>query len=339
MNAESPPNPTERAPLRALGVVVIGRNEGERLKRCLQSLRGMAQSVVYVDSGSTDDSVAMSRSSGVAVVDLDMRTPFTAARARNEGFARLMGLQPALEYVFFVDGDCEVIDGWLDSGVDFLEHHAEYGVVCGRRRERHPDKSVYNLLCEIEWNDNPIGDTKYCGGDALMRTKAFQEVGGFSSTLICGEEPELCVRLRQAGWRIWRLDQNMTLHDAAMYNFGQWWRRMMRGGYGFAQGVEMHGAPPEHHWVREYYRAWIWGLWMPLAIAILTLAFGPMALALVAVYPLQIVRLALRGSRPPREAWVRALFIVLCKFPEMVGQVRCKLDQLQRAQSQLIEYK
>jgi GT2 family glycosyltransferase len=339
MSAETSQAP-EGSPSRlALGVVVIGRNEGERLKRCLQSICGVAQSVVYVDSGSGDDSVAMSRGFGVSVVDLDLRTPFTAARARNEGFARLMSLQPTLEYVFFVDGDCEVIEGWLDSGLNFLENHPEYGVVCGRRRERFPHKSVYNLLCEIEWNDNPIGETKFCGGDALMRAKSFQQVGGFSPTLICGEEPELCVRLRQAGWRIWRLDQDMTLHDAAMYHFSQWWKRMMRGGYGFAQGVDLHGAPPEHHWVREYYRAWTWGLWIPLAILALTLAFGPWALAITAVYPLQIIRLGLRGSRPPREAWARASFMVLCKFPEMVGQVRCKLDRLQRTQSHLIEYK
>ena len=127
MSAVSSTGPIANPPPRALGVVVIGRNEGERLRRCLQSVCGVAQSVVYVDSGSSDDSVAMSRGFGVAVVDLDMRTPFTAARARNEGFARLMSLQPTLEYVFFVDGDCEVIEGWLDSGLEFLETHADYG--------------------------------------------------------------------------------------------------------------------------------------------------------------------------------------------------------------------
>src|SRR5579872_4333993 len=97
------------SPSDVLGVVVIGRNEGERLRRCLGSLLDSTRSIVYVDSGSSDGSVAMSRSLGVEVVDLDMRTAFTAARARNEGFWHLVRVRPDLEYVFFVDGDCEVL--------------------------------------------------------------------------------------------------------------------------------------------------------------------------------------------------------------------------------------
>ena len=73
-----------------LGVVVIGRNEGQRLARCLQSQAERTDSVVYVDSGSTDGSVALAQSLGVQVLALDPRTPFTAARARNEGFAALL---------------------------------------------------------------------------------------------------------------------------------------------------------------------------------------------------------------------------------------------------------
>jgi GT2 family glycosyltransferase len=339
MKPELPPSEIKNEVSGALGIVVIGRNEGDRLKRCLESVCGVAERIVYVDSGSNDDSVPMSRSLGVTVVELDLRMPFTAARARNEGFHRLLSLQPALEYVFFVDGDCEVVRGWLDSGRRFLDHRREFAVVCGRRRERYPNKSVYNLLCDIEWSDNTIGETKYCGGDALMRAKAFQQVNGFCADLICGEEPELCVRLRQAGWKICRLDEDMTVHDAAMYRFSQWWRRMIRGGYAFAQGAALHGAPPERHWVRECNRAWLWGLWIPIVILAVALAVGWWALIVVAVYPFQVVRLRLRGTRSPRENWWRAGALVLSKFPEMIGQVKFKMNRLQRVQPQLIEYK
>ena len=94
---------------RHVGVVVIGRNEGPRLERCLASLIGAAQKIVYVDSGSTDGSVQMARRLGVEVVELDMTMPFTAARARNEGFARLQHVLPSMRHVQFVDGDCEVV--------------------------------------------------------------------------------------------------------------------------------------------------------------------------------------------------------------------------------------
>ena len=180
--------------------------------------------VVYVDSGSSDDSVAMSRTLGVTAIELDMSVPFTAARARNAGFEALLKAKPQTNYVFFVDGDCEVASGWLQAAVEFLDSRRDVAVVWGRRRERFPEKSVYNLLCDIEWQDLPVGETSICGGDAVIRVEAFRGVDGYRPDLICGEEPELCVRLRQAGWRIWRLNRDMTRHDAALYHFGQWWK-------------------------------------------------------------------------------------------------------------------
>jgi GT2 family glycosyltransferase len=320
------------------GVVAIGRNEGERLKKCLESVAGPAGSVVYVDSGSTDGSVDMARAMGVDVIELDMRVPFTAARARNEGFRRLRELGPDLVYVQFIDGDCEVVAGWLENAVAFLDAHRDVAVVCGRRRERYPERSIYNMLCDIEW-DTPVGEAKACGGDALMRIDTFEAVNGYRADLIAGEEPELCVRLRTAGWRIWRLDEEMTLHDAAMTRFGQWWKRMLRGGYAFAQGADLHGAPPQRHCVRESRSIWFWGLGIPVGVLGLALWWGGWGLVLLLIYPLQIVRLSMRGRRSPRENWWRALFLVIGKFPEMFGQTKFLFHRHMGGQSRLIEYK
>jgi GT2 family glycosyltransferase len=322
-----------------IGVVIIGRNEGERLKRCLETVRDLASRSVYVDSGSTDGSVAAGKALGFTVVELDLRTPFTAARARNAGLQRLLELQPSLGFVFFVDGDCEVNPSWPSVAGNFLARNPDVAAVCGRRRERFPEKSIYNMLCDMEWADHLPGEAKACGGDVLMRVSSFRQVGGYRAELICGEEPELCVRLRQAGWRIWCLDAEMTLHDAAMYRFGQWWKRMLRGGYAFAIGVALHGAPPECHWVPEYRRVWIWGLWIPLCILVLTIVLGPWTLVLFCIYPLQVVRLALRGRRSNRENWWRAVALVVGKFPEMLGQLKYLIDRRAGRRLRLIEYK
>lgn len=322
-----------------LGIVIIGRNEGDRLKRCLESLHEMMNRTVYVDSGSADDSVATGLARGASVIELDPKIPFTAARARNEGFRKLLERHPALEYVFFVDGDCEVASGWLTAAIRFLERHPEAGVVWGLRRERYPEKSIYNLLCDMEWCSFPLGETTGCGGDAVMRVDAFRQAKGFNPALICGEEPEFCVRLRKAGWRIWHIDTQMTLHDAALYRFSQWWKRMTRGGYAYAQGAYLHGKPPERLWVSESRRAWFWGLWIPLIVFSGALLLGPWIMLALLVYPLQVIRLAADGGRPTAHKWLRAGALVLSKFPEMLGQIKFTWHRLWGIESAIIEYK
>jgi GT2 family glycosyltransferase len=323
----------------SLGVVVIGRNEGERLKRCLHSVEELAQNVVYVDSGSTDESVALGRMMTAAAVELDLDSPFTAARARNAGFKKLLEMRPELDHVFFVDGDCEVEKGWLDKASNFLRQHERIAVVWGFRRERYPGRSIYNMLCDYEWWDIASGETKICGGDALIRVSAFKQVQGYRPELICGEEPEMCVRLRKLGWQIWRLNAPMTLHDAAMFHFGQWWKRMLRGGYGFAQGAALHGNTADRHGVAETLRAWSWGFFIPVISLLLTFVFGWRGLILLALYPIQVSRLAIHGKRSARENWLRATALVVSKFAEMLGQMKYLTDRVRRVKSGLIEYK
>lgn len=194
------------------------------------------------------------------------------------------------------------------------------------------------MLCDIEW-DTPVGEARAFGGVALVRADAFEEVGGFRGDLIAGEQPELCVRWRASGWRIWHWGEDMALHDAAMSRFGQWWKRTLRGGYAYALGADLHGAPPERFGVRESRSAWFWGLGIPVGVSGLVPWCGGWALVLLLVYPLQTVRLALRGRRFARENWWRAVFLVIGKFPEMLGQAKFIWDRALRNRSRLIEYK
>jgi glycosyltransferase involved in cell wall biosynthesis len=322
-----------------VGVVVIGRNEGERLERCLESLINQTKFIVYVDSGSTDNSVIYASALGVEVVKLDLNIPFTAARARNEGFQRLIEISPEIEYVQFVDGDCEVISTWLADAVDFLNANHQYAVVCGRRRERYPEHSIFNLMCDAEW-DTPVGDAKACGGDALMRVKAFLEVRGYRNQLIAGEEPELCVRLRKNNWKIWRLNSEMTLHDAAITKFNQWWKRNVRSGYAFAEGAHLHGAPPERHWVKESRRSLFWGLVIPVAVLLVGILCWLCAMIIALIYPLQIGRLALRNIKESKPyPWKIASFSLLGKFAEIYGQLCFHYLRFSSRPAQLIEYK
>lgn len=324
-----------------VGVVAIGRNEGERLRKCLESAVGRAETVVYVDSGSTDGSVAMAKAKGAEVVELDPAIPFTAARARNEGFERLLLRSPQLLYVQFVDGDCEFATGWLDTARAALEAQPGLAVACGRRRERHPEASLYNRLADIEWN-TPAGPARACGGDAMMRIAPFRAVGGYDPSLIAGEEPDLCLRLGREGWGIARLDAEMTLHDMAMTRFGQWWKRAVRSGHAYAEGAARHGRGPERHWVRQSLSIWIWGLVVPLLAMAAAWPTRGLSLLLLLYYPVSAYRASrsdrTRG-RSPRHAMSYGLFCVLAKFPQLAGQWKYFSGRLLGRRGGLIEYK
>jgi glycosyltransferase involved in cell wall biosynthesis len=327
---------------RRVGVVAIGRNEGERLRRCLVSAIPLADQVVYVDSGSTDGSTDMARRLGAHVVDLDMSRPFTAARARNAGFEAMRSRDPAVELVQFVDGDCEIAPGWPAAAVAALDQHADVAVVCGRRRERYPQASVYNRLCDLEW-DTPVGDALACGGDALIRASALAEVGGYDGGLIAGEEPDLCLRLRRRKHRILRIPDEMTVHDAAMTRFGQWWKRSVRAGHAFAEGAARHGRSPERHWVRETRSLVVWGGVLPLAALLLVPFTRGASLALLACLGVvQFGRIYLwerRQGRSADDARLLGGFLLLAKFAEFQGAAQFALLSVVGGHRKVIDYK
>lgn len=327
--------------LHDVGAVVIGRNEGDRLARCLRSIIGKVDRVVYVDSGSTDGSVELARSLDVDVVELDLSRPFTAARARNEGLSRLREIMGSPVFVQFVDGDCEVNETWCEQARSALSKDTSLAVVCGRRRERRPEASVYNLLCDLEW-DTPVGLADSCGGDAMMRISALEQVNGYDETVIAGEEPELCFRLRRRGLRVRRIDAEMTLHDAAMTSFSQWWTRAKRAGHACAEGAWRHGRSVERFNVRRLARVAGWGGVLPVTILALGLFWHWLWLGALAVYVVQFWRIRaqqMSRGRAQRAAEAYAFFTVLDKLPALVGACRFFFGKLTRRESRIIEYK
>jgi len=323
-----------------VGVVVIGRNEGKKLAECFESLLNDVSDIIYVDSGSTDDSLNYAKENGVKIIELDMNIPFTAARARNMGMRGLCSMSPSLEFVQFVDGDCVVQLGWLQKAAIFLEKNVTYAVVCGRRRERYPGKTIYNQLCDIEWN-TPVGNAMACGGDALIRVAAFNQVGGYRKDLIAGEEPEMCFRLREQGWKIFRLDEEMTLHDAAITRFSQWWSRAKRAGYAYASSRALHGKSVEKFKVKEVRSIITWGACLPILVVFLSF-FHQAFLLLLFLYPIQVLRLFLRFKSLNKSVALRFLYassILIAKLPQLLGIAQFLIDQYKGRAAQLIEYK
>ncbi len=329
--------PRSRLPI---GVVVIGRNEGDRLRLCLESVRSTVEHVVYVDSGSTDGSVALAREFGVDVVELDLSQPFTAGRGRNAGFARFEQCGQQLEFVQFVDGDCEVVSGWLETALATLRERADVAIVFGRRRERFPNASTYNRLCDMEWN-TAIGFADECGGDALVRASALREVDGYNPRVIAGEDSEMCVRLRTRGWSILRVAHEMTLHDAGIARFSQWWRRTVRSGYALAERAALHGTGPLRDCVGPRRSTLFWAGALPLVIAALGTQ-SVLASVLLLGYPVQmwrIYRYRRRHGDEANDARHYAWFTMLAKFAQLQGFCTYYWRRWRGKDSTIIEYK
>lgn len=329
------------------GVVAIGRNEGERFYACIRSLpKGLP--VVYVDSGSTDDSVGFAREHGVAVVELPPVPGFTAARARNAGWRRLLDDHPDLTFVQFIDGDCALDPEWMDKAVAALMSEADLAVVFGRRRERFPEASLYNAQCDHEWNV-PVGEARACGGDALMRVEALRQTGGYDNRLIAGEEPDLCLRMRRLGWHIRRIDAEMTVHDARILRLPAWWKRARRAGYAYIDHLWRNRGESDPDWTRQVMSMVLWAAAFPMvALLGLVLAWAahpgwlavpPLTLLLYGLQYRRLVKKGLRNGESADYARGDAGLMVLAKFAHLAGAAGFFMDKIRGKGPVLIEYK
>lgn len=325
-----------------VGLVIVGRNEGDRLANCLAHALALDVPVVYVDSGSHDGSPELARRQGADVLELDAGRPFTAARARNEGFGRLVAAHPHVRHVQFLDGDCELVPSWLERASATLEARSDVVVVAGRLRERHPDASIYNRLCELEWNV-PDGEATSCGGNCMVRTDAFDRIGGFDASLIAGEEPELAWRLRRAGGKVLHLQDEMATHDAALRVFAQWWRRQVRAGHATSENADLHGREDRRYYVQSLVSNLAYGLALPVLALGLVPFTGGSSLLLMLAYARLYARVRTqrleRGDLPAHAA-AYARYLLLGKFAQAAGTlVYVWQRKLRRRTSTLIEYK
>ncbi len=311
-----------------LGVVVIGRNEGARLKESLLSVMPLGCPVIYADSNSSDGSISLAKSCGVITLQLDPALPMSASRGRKEGFELLNRLYPDLEYVMFVDGDCVIEKSFIIKATKILIDRPDVSVVFGRLRELHPDRSVYNRIANLEWA-RPAGEVLACGGNALFRINDYVSCGGYREDIVAGEEPELCSRIRSTGGKILCIDDLMGFHDLGFSSFKQWWVRGLRSGYGALSVRSQFGVK---YFDRQILSAWTWVLAWPLlsgCLVVLAAALGgPFAGACVvllasSLLPLQVFRISLAGAArglSREDAVVYGALMMVNKWASVAGQ-------------------
>ena len=325
------------------GIVVIGRNEGERLLACLRSVRALGCPVVYVDSGSADGSLERAAALCDLALALDPTRPFSAARARNEGLNALLAARPELRSIQFLDGDCTLLPGWLDAAEQAMTADPGRAIVVGPLRERHPEASDYNRLCALEWRSTPgdLSNFGALGGIMFVRVEAFVRVGGFNEQVIAGEDSEFGVRVALAGFKVTKIAAEMATHDADIRRFGQWWRRAVRGGHAIGQRFSLHGRGAMRDCARERRSVLVWGMALPVTILALAPATHGLSLLLAGGYAVLGQRIARyrRGQGDSgAEARLYARFVVIGKFAEAWGLLKFYLNNM-AGRFRIIEYK
>ncbi len=315
-----------------LSVVVIGKDEGDRLKRCFASVRRMTKpegglELIYVDSGSIDDSIQAARQAGARVAILDTERP-TAGAARNAGWR--MATAP---FILFLDGDCTVDPSFAVRALPEFRD-ARIAAVFGRVRERHRETLLYDRMMQFDrWNPRS-GPAIFCAGNSIMRHSVLQAVHGFDPDLIACEEPELCVRIRRQALVILRVDIPMAEHDLGMRRISQYCRRAFRMGYGVAEVSSRY--PGSQIWDRDRVgvnSTWgallslllllsaagivFWHSWVPLIVTI----------GLSAAVALAIGRKNRRKTNSRATYLLYGLFWVLKQPPSLLGWIVFRIDK------------
>jgi GT2 family glycosyltransferase len=327
----------------SIGLVVIGRNEGQRLFLSLQSMQSSHCPIVYVDSGSSDNSVEIARPLVSCLHQLDPAKPFSAARARNEGFEQLTNLFPDLQYIQFVDGDCVICDGWLEAAQTAMQQDTKRAAIIGHLQELNPGASVYNRMCAMEWR-SPAGDlTNFgaLGGISMIRADVFKQLGGFKANVIAGEDSEFGVRLSLAGYKVTKIDHFMAIHDANMTTFQQWWKRAVRGGHAIGQRADLNGNTLAKDCIKERKSTLVWGVLLPILALFLLIIAGRWSLLVLFAYLFLAIKVYFyrrNQGENYRDAFTYAQFMPFVKIANGLGLLKFYVNKFKHSY-EIIEYK
>lgn len=194
-----------------VSVALITRNQARFVGRLVESVlqegrRIDIRDIVVADSASSDDTVAIARRYPVTVVRLSENLRLTAAAGRFVAGRFCSG-----DYVLYLDGDMQLCAGWLSRAVDYLDEHADVAVVSGTLVDVVPGETPPSPPTDVSAS-TVSQEVRHGGGAALYRRAVVEAVGDFRPDIYSDEEPELCLRIRQAGYRVVRLRQVIAYH-------------------------------------------------------------------------------------------------------------------------------
>lgn len=237
---------TAQQPCR-VSVVIKALNEEKRIAKAIETalaaVATIGGEVILADSCSSDKTV-----------EIASRYPITITQLANPQ-ERCCGIGPQLgfqessgEFVYILDGDMEMLDGFLEQAVAYMDTHPDVGGVGGLVVEKNTDSMEYKARMERASGHMQPGPVDRLDMGGLYRRTAIEQVGYFSNrNLHAYEEYDLGVRMRSKGWRLVRLAANSVNHyghDAPAY---QLLLRRWKTGYICGLGEVIRAAAGKPH--------------------------------------------------------------------------------------------
>jgi glycosyltransferase involved in cell wall biosynthesis len=280
MSSAAPDSSGSTPPRCRVSIVIKAFNEEKNICAAIESsLAAVAEvggEVVLADSYSTDRTVELASKYPIRVVQL------AHAYQRCCGAGPQLGYQHSLgEYVYILDGDMRMLQGFLMPALAFLARHPEAAGVAGRVVELNRESLEYRERGLRSAAHLFSGEVDRLDGGGLYRRCAIEESGYFSDrNLHSYEEFDLAVRLRALGWKLWRLAVDAATHyghDAPPY---QLLMRRWRSGYicGLGELVRAAAGQPRMKLVLRGIRELrIYSAVLAWWLVLLTVPFWPLA--------------------------------------------------------------
>lgn len=198
-----------------LTVVIIGRNEEQFIAKSVSSALAIKtklpnMEVIFVDSASTDRSVAIAQEYPIKILGLRPNWPLCVAAGRYTGFLHSTG-----EFILFLDGDAEVETDWMLRALAFMDAHPNYGAIAGVLDEEYITRDDVRVggtqnVFRQDISKEQV-DCKALGGIAMYRRAALDKAGTVNPHLPTGEDDELCMRIRNCGYKLARIRGRMAI--------------------------------------------------------------------------------------------------------------------------------
>jgi len=265
-----------------LSVVLITKNQAWNISRLIESVLretscASSKEIILVDSASTDETISLASRYAANIFRLKPGQRLSPAIGRYVGYKQSSG-----EYVLFLDGDTELIPGWLPHALRLMCERPDVGGVTGGVINLPTSAAAQRPAAPAQkTHPAPPKEVLWCnyggGGVAMYRRPAMERAGTFNPNLNAEEEPELGLRIRQAGYRLFELDYPMAFHynDAPVAVSSVLSRRRRNFLVGMGQGARYHlGTKVFWTWLRERW-------WGPASALLLASGLATIFLSLI----------------------------------------------------------